>query len=97
LERREELIKDMEQTQRLAQKERDKMSRLKQEFKQDIDNQVITRREAFQHENIEKIKDFEEEQIENQMYNELVEQEKKKEINTAFEPKTFGRKKVVWN
>jgi trichoplein keratin filament-binding protein len=87
LERREELIKDMEQTQRLAQKERDKMSRLKQEFKQDIDNQVITRREAFQHENIEKIKDFEEEQIENQMYNELVEQEKKREINTAFEPK----------
>ena len=41
----------------------------------------------FQHENIEKVKDFEEEQIEHQIYNELVEKEKKKEINTAYEPK----------
>ena len=39
-ERREELIKDMEQTQRLAHREREKMERLKQERKQDIESQV---------------------------------------------------------
>jgi trichoplein keratin filament-binding protein len=40
LERREELIKDMEQTQKMAQRERDKMDRLRSERKQDIEYQV---------------------------------------------------------
>lgn len=98
LQRREELVKDMEKTQALAIREREKSARLKQERKEDIESQITSRKETVFKENIvSDIEKYEQEQIKENQYKQFMNIEKDKQIQAKFEPKSFARKKVSWN
>jgi len=90
LQKREELVQDMEKTQKLAIKEREKSARIKQERKEDIENQLTTRKETIFKENIMKdIGQFEQEQIKENQYKQFTNLEKEKQTQTNFEPKVI--------
>lgn len=98
LEKREELIKDMEKTQRLAIIEKQKAEQQKRERKLDIESQISARKENVFAQNILKnVDDYEKEQIKNDQIDLFLNKEKEKQVQTKFEPKTFARRKVVWN
>jgi len=94
---REDLIKDMEMTQRLAYKEREKADRLKHETRLALDEQMTTRREVLDDESLEMQKELQQEQMEKEMHAKMVEQEKQRAVQSRFEPKSFARKKVAWD
>lgn len=58
---------------------------------------MTTRREKFQQENIDEIHNFEVQKLEDQVQNQMLIDEKQRQIQSKFEPKNFGRKKVAWN
>lgn len=90
LQRREELVKDMEKTQKLAIKEREKSAQIKQERKEDIESQLTNRKETFFKENIMKdIDQYEQEQIKENQYTTFINLEREKQIQTKFEPKVI--------
>lgn len=98
LQRREELVRDMEKTQALAIKEREKSARMKEEVKRDIESQITSRKETVIKDSILKdIDQYEQEQIKENQYKEFMNREKEKQVQVKFEPKSFGRKKVAWN
>lgn len=98
LEKREELIKDMEKTQQLAVIERQKAERQRLERKQDIESQMTARKEDLFTKNIlANVDDYEKEQIKNNQQQNFLQMEKQKQVETKFEPKAFGRRKVAWN
>jgi len=86
--KREELIKDMERTQQMAMKEREKMEKAKLERKVDLDQQLTTRQERlFKDDVLKEVESFEKEQMEKEAYSKFLEQETKKQIEQKFEPK----------
>ena len=88
IQRREELVKDMEKTQALAIREREKSARLKQERKEDIESQITSRKETVFKENIlSDIEKFEQEQIKENQYKQFMNLEKDKQMQAKFEPK----------
>jgi trichoplein keratin filament-binding protein len=90
LQRREELVKDMEKTQKLAIIEREKSAQIKQERKEDIESQLTNRKETFFKENIMKdIDQYEQEQIKENQYTTFINLEREKQIQTKFEPKVI--------
>ena len=90
LQRREELVKDMEKTQKLAIIEREKSAQIKQERKEDIESQLTIRKETFFKENIMKdIDQYEQEQIKENQYTTFINLEREKQIQTKFEPKVI--------
>lgn len=90
LQRREELVRDMEQTQALAMREREKSARMRQDFKQDIESQITSRKENIFKENIVKdIDQYEQEQIKENQYRDFLAKERDQQIQTKFEPKVF--------
>jgi trichoplein keratin filament-binding protein len=90
LQRREELVKDMEKTQKLSIIEREKSARIKQERKEDIESQLTNRKETFFKENIMKdIGQYEQEQIKENQYTTFINLEREKQIQTKFEPKVI--------
>ena len=90
LQRREELVRDMEQTQALAMREREKSARIRQDFKQDIESQITSRKENIFKENIVKdIDQYEQEQIKENQYRDFLAKERDQQIQTKFEPKVF--------
>ena len=90
LQRREELVKDMEKTQKLAIIEREKSAQIKQERKEDIESQLTNRKETFFKENIMKdIGQYEQEQIKENQYTTFINLEREKQIQTKFEPKVI--------
>lgn len=88
--RREELIKDMEKTQQLAQSEKQKAERLRLDRKQDIESQMSARKENVFTENILKnVDDYEQEQIKNNQLKTFLDMEKQKQVQTNFAPKVY--------
>lgn len=88
LERREELIKDMEKTQQMAVAERQRQEQLRKERKEDFEAQISARKENLFTENILKnVADYEKEQIKNSQMQSFMEKEKEKQIQVKFEPK----------
>ena len=88
LERREELIKDMEKTQALAIKEREKSNIMKMERKQDLETQITSRKENDFNENILKdVDEYEREQIKENEYKNFLQKETHKQTEAKFQPK----------
>ena len=88
LRKREELLKDMEQTQLLAIREREKLEQAKLERRHDIENQLTSRKEAlFEQDILENVGNYEQDQIKKESYEKFLNEEKKKANDTKFEPK----------
>ena len=88
--KREELIRDMEKTQMLAKKEREKLELAKRERKQEIEQQITSRKdEMFQNEILNEVDNYEQEQIKNEAYKSFLDQEKKKTTEKKFEQKVL--------
>ncbi|CAF0721567.1 unnamed protein product [Brachionus calyciflorus] len=97
LKKREELLRDMEKTQELVKREKEKQEREKLKRRMDLERQMTSRNEQYFQENIvEDVNTHEQEQISAEMYQKFLDEEKSKKIESKFEPKSFGRKKVVW-
>ena len=88
LRKREELLKDMEQTQLLAIREREKLEQAKLERRHDIENQLTSRKETlFEQDILENVGNYEQDQIKKESYEKFLNEEKKKANDTKFEPK----------
>jgi trichoplein keratin filament-binding protein len=88
--KREELIRDMEKTQMLAKKEREKSEAAKMERKKELESQITSRKdEMFQNEILNEVDNYEQEQIKNEAYKSFLDQEKKKTTETKFEQKVL--------
>jgi trichoplein keratin filament-binding protein len=88
LRKREELLKDMEQTQLLAIREREKLEQAKLERRHDIESQLTSRKEAlFEQDILENVGNYEQDQIKKESYEKFLNEEKKKANDTKFEPK----------
>jgi trichoplein keratin filament-binding protein len=86
--KREELLKDMEQTQLLAIREREKLEQAKIERRQDIESQLTSRKETlFEQDILENVGNYEQEQIKKESYEKFLNEEKKKANDAKFEPK----------
>jgi trichoplein keratin filament-binding protein len=86
--KREELIRDMEKTQLLAMREREKMEQAKQDRKKDLDTQLTSRKETlFEQDVLENVDEYEQEQIKKDSYEKFLNEEKKKSNEAKFEPK----------
>lgn len=98
LEKREELIKDMEKTQQMAIAEKQRAEQQRHERKVDFEAQISARKENLFEENILKnVNDYEQQQIKNMQTQKFVEKETGKQIQSNFEPKSFGRRRVAWD
>ena len=88
--KREELIRDMEKTQMLAKKEREKSEAAKMERKKELESQITSRKdEMFQNEILNEVDNYEQEQMKNEAYKTFLDQEKKKTTDTQFEQKVM--------
>ena len=88
LAKREELIRDMEKTQILAKREREKLELAKMERKKDLESQITSRNaQMFQNDILEEVDNYEQEQIKNETYRNFLDQEKKKTVEAKFEQK----------
>ena len=88
LEKREELIKDMEKTQQMAIAEKQRAEQQRHERKVDFEAQISARKENLFEENILKnVNDYEQQQIKNMQTQKFVEKETGKQIQSNFEPK----------
>jgi trichoplein keratin filament-binding protein len=87
IQRREELVKDMEKTQALAIREREKSARLIRERKEDIESQITSRKEVFEENILNDIEKYEQEQIKENQYKQFMNLEKDKQAQDKFEPK----------
>jgi trichoplein keratin filament-binding protein len=88
LRKREELLKDMEQTQLLAMREREKLEQAKIERRQDFESQLTTRKETlFEQDILENVDNYEQDQIKKESYEKFLHEEKKKANDAKFEPK----------
>lgn len=88
LHKREELVKDMERTQLLMIKEREKLEAAKLERKRELEQQMTARKDQFLDENlVEDVNNYEQEQIKDESYKNFLENEKNKKLEAKFEPK----------
>lgn len=97
LERREELIRDMEKTQHLAMLEKEKAEKQKHERKADIEAQMSARKEiSFAKNILNNVDEYEKEQIKNDQMQHFVNREKEKQIQTSFEPKVIIKATIAY-
>lgn len=97
LERREELIRDMEKTQHLAMLEKEKAEKQKHERKADIEAQMSAHKEiSFANNILKNVDEYEKEQIKNDQMQHFVNREKEKQIQTSFEPKVIIKAIIVY-
>jgi trichoplein keratin filament-binding protein len=88
LQKREELINDMEKAEQLLIKEKKKMELLKLENKLDLEAQISLRKEKLLDENlIDSANFYEQDQIEQQKQEEFLKHEKEKQLNAGFAQK----------
>ena len=88
IQKREELIRDMERTQQLALMEKQKAEQVKLERKQDIEWQMTARKEnVFNEDILRNVDEFEKEQVKEYQFRNFLDQEKVKQVQTKFEPK----------
>jgi trichoplein keratin filament-binding protein len=87
MERREELIKDMEHTQQLARRERERLEEAKVERRHDIQSQITHRLDIKNENETENIINYEEKQMKDEMESALTQQEKDKQQKAQFQPK----------
>jgi trichoplein keratin filament-binding protein len=88
LRKREDLLRDMEKTQLMVVKEKEKLERNKLERKRELEEQMTSRKEnVFKEDVVHEVDNYEQEQIQNENYKNFVENEKVKKLETKFEPK----------
>ena len=98
LERREELIKDMEKTQHLAVLEKEKAEKQKRERKLEIEAQMSARKEiTFANDILKNVDEYEREQIKNDQMQSFLNREKEKQVQSTFEPKVSLKNIVCEN